>query len=141
MAPGCRYCRMSDDNLFHTWCSGNCEFNKIEGTCTEIKGIHNITLDLRVLNHQYNECITKRYFYQTLDDYVKVYHSNCLSGRGFGTLAEAKYACSNDNHCVGILDEGCKEDFEYYICLDFYSEDKELSSCVYKKAEAKGTSY
>ena len=80
------------------------------------------------------------YFYQTLDDYVKVYHSNCLSGRGFGTLAEAKYACSNDNHCVGILDEGCKEDFEYYICLDFYSEDKELSSCVYKKAEAKGTS-
>ena len=54
MAPGCRYCRMRDDNLLHTWCSGNCEFNKIEGTCTEIKGISNINLDLIVLNHKYD---------------------------------------------------------------------------------------
>ena len=51
---------------------------------------------------------------------------------------EAKYACSNNKACVGILDEGCKDDFEFYLCLDFFSEDKELPSCIYKKNEAKG---
>ena len=76
-----------------------------------------------------------------IDDYIKVYHSNCFSGQGFGTLEEARYACSSNKNCVGILDEGCKEDFEYYLCLDFYWEDKEHSSCIYKKKEAKGTSY
>ena len=65
-------------------------------------------------------------------------NSHCLSGLGFSTLTEAKYACSNTNNCVGILDEDCKDDFEYYLCLDFYSKDKELSSCIYKKKEGRG---
>ena len=38
LAPGCSYCPMSDDVFFNTWCSGNCEFDQTEGTCTEIKG-------------------------------------------------------------------------------------------------------
>ena len=76
-----------------------------------------------------------------IDNYIKVDLSNCFSGQGFGTLEEARYACSSNKNCVGILDEGCKEDFEYYLCLDFYWEDKEHSSCIYKKKEAKGTSY
>ena len=38
LAPGCSYCPMSDDVFFNTWCSGNCEFDETEGTCTEIKG-------------------------------------------------------------------------------------------------------
>ena len=73
------------------------------------------------------------------DEYIKVYHSNCLSGQGFGTLPEAKYACSSIENCVGILDELCKEDFEYYLCLDFYEEDQDKSSCIYKKKDKKGT--
>ena len=73
-----------------------------------------------------------------LDEYIKVRNSDCLSGEGYGTLMEAKYACSNNKACVGILDEGCKDDFEFYLCLDFFSEDKELPSCIYKKNEAKG---
>ena len=108
MAPECRLCPTNDDNLLNTWCSGNCQFNQIEETCTEIK-----------------------------DEYIRVYHSNCLSGQGFATLEEARYACTNIKNCIGILDEGCKEDFEYYLCLDFYTEDREFSSCIYKKKEAK----
>ena len=77
-------------------------------------------------------------FNAILDDYIKVYRGNCVSGQEFGTLPEAKYACSILKNCVGILDEGCREDFEYYLCLDFYEEDDDLSSCIYKKKDANG---
>ena len=108
MVPECRFCPVTNEKLFTSWCDGNCEFNEIEGTCAEIT-----------------------------DEYVKVYHGNCFSGQGFGTLEEAKYTCSNMKNCVGILDEGCKDDFEYYLCLDFYLEDTDHSSCIYKKKESK----
>ena len=89
MVPECRFCPVTNEKLFTSWCDGNCEFNEIEGTCAG-----------------------------KTDEYVKVYHGNCFSGQGFGTLEEAKYTCSNMKNCVGILDEGCKDDFEYYLCLD-----------------------
>ena len=95
-----------------------------------------------IIHKSYDPCKRHTMFpFICIDEYIKVYHSNCLSGQGFRTLEESKYACSSNKNCVGILDEGCKQDFEYYICLGFYSEDKEHSSCIYKKREAKGISY
>ena len=83
--------------------------------------------------------VNSKLFIAISDQYIKVYNSNCDSKKGFGTLPEAKYACSRLKNCVGILDEGCKEDFEYYLCLDFYEEDKDQLSCIYKKRDKKGT--
>ena len=44
MAPGCKYCLANGDKLHNTWCSGSCEFDEKEGTCTEIKGTCKNTL-------------------------------------------------------------------------------------------------
>ena len=52
MAPGCKYCLANGDKLHNTWCSGSCEFDEIEGTCTEIKGTCKNTLyPLAFINH------------------------------------------------------------------------------------------
>ena len=101
---------------------------------------HRIFSVLRhIINLTYTVAVNSNRFIVISDQYIKVYNSNCDSKKGFGTLPEAKYACSSLKNCVGILDEGCKEDYEYYLCLDFYEEDKDKLSCIHKKRNKKGT--
>ena len=38
MVPECSYCLVNNDTTIHAWCAGNCKYDRIEGTCTEIKG-------------------------------------------------------------------------------------------------------
>ena len=79
--------------------------------------------------------------YQNLDDYIKVDHSDCVSGEGYQTANDAKLACSSKTQCMGILEEECGKSSTYYVCQNDIKKDNEIVSCVHKKRESFGMSY
>ena len=76
--------------------------------------------------------------FSILDDYMKVDHSHCTSGKGYENLNYAKLACSSTAKCIGILDESCDNSSTYYLCQEDMMIDGEFESCVHKKRETMG---
>ena len=77
-------------------------------------------------------------FCYVVDEYTKVEESWCFSGQGYGSLLEAKYNCSLDSTCVGVLDEDCKNDYSFYLCHGDFEKVKTFRSCIYKKKDLVG---
>ena len=143
MAPRCDLCPNTHAKR-KSWCGGNCQFDYQKNECTEKGKVYlNIQLctififkvkSLLVYRKNYMSIL----FCYVVDEYTKVEESWCFSGQGYGSLLEAKYNCSLDSTCVGVLDEDCKNDYSFYLCHGDFEKVKTFRSCIYKKKDLVG---
>ena len=64
---------------------------------------------------------------------VELKHCANVDYGKYGTLLGAKLACSSDENCTGVYDNGCNNAGDFSLCPNPFSAETSKSSCLYLK--------
>ena len=78
-----------------------------------------------------------------LENFVTRHSSICEDSLKYDpheSLIDAKLACDNDTHCIGIVDDNCNRIKPFHLCkIGFVTLDQNIEHCVYQKKNYIGT--